>query len=569
MQQGETTLANWGTNLGTSLAQDVFVLQVFRVYIIFSMSMVSIKPQLQYIYRVLNRVAISYVQDDLGDNFLDIRVVQHLSPACRISHMKVGQNLATANILRNMDDADVEVCRLRYELKVATIATVMFLMPILFGIINQSAGNAIMRSLFPALLDSALIANYYFYTAAGLFILMPYLITIGLFVWKNKINPAIRNINKLRAAPFDMDDVQRWNSAVRTKHGRSYVSSFKDLFVRIGMVLLSPLSLFTDFVEGWFATPQVGLTADRQWSAINRPADLQARVSSRYLGVFEYTHAARNRELRTAVDNQREMAKRIPKVISDLLVAAKEDWFAAWTSNDHHTVTATKKKKDDYLSSVLNYKLTHVHTVASAGAGDASVRPPTRSARAAEFIDYHQSVSSIEGALNHVLNRYRKYVTAGRMELVDTQESTELATEDSTSCDVLVEFFDLCILLEELLVVYRPYGADVTPEEKEEISGSFKTWVAQHGDSLLELHYDHDTSRIATTMLARVAKTGSINLPTTEPGTVGANQDANYCVPFQQFRAWFLTTGANIVRASNQGARPDNLIVVAESKIDA
>eukprot|EP01032_Pedospumella_encystans_P039169 gene39169-biopygen4016 len=100
--QGGSALENWSINIATALAQDLFIIQVFRVYIIYSLAMVSIKPQLQYIYRVLNKVAISYAQDDLEEAFKDIRVCQHLSPSLRTAHTQVADNLAAANILRHI-----------------------------------------------------------------------------------------------------------------------------------------------------------------------------------------------------------------------------------------------------------------------------------------------------------------------------------------------------------------------------------------------------------------------------------------------------------------------------------
>jgi hypothetical protein len=51
--------------------------------VLFVLSMYSINPQLRYIYRVLNRVAIAYTQNQLGDNLEDIKVAQYLSGPCR------------------------------------------------------------------------------------------------------------------------------------------------------------------------------------------------------------------------------------------------------------------------------------------------------------------------------------------------------------------------------------------------------------------------------------------------------------------------------------------------------
>jgi hypothetical protein len=73
----------WGINFSIALGEDVVAVQGFRCYVLFVLSMYSINPQLRYIYRVLNRVAIAYTQNQLGDNLEDIKVAQYLSGPCR------------------------------------------------------------------------------------------------------------------------------------------------------------------------------------------------------------------------------------------------------------------------------------------------------------------------------------------------------------------------------------------------------------------------------------------------------------------------------------------------------
>ncbi len=54
-----------------------------KVYVLYCLAMYAIRPQLNHIYRVLNKLAISYAQQGPVDTMHDMRVVQHLSPACR------------------------------------------------------------------------------------------------------------------------------------------------------------------------------------------------------------------------------------------------------------------------------------------------------------------------------------------------------------------------------------------------------------------------------------------------------------------------------------------------------
>ncbi|KAJ1428261.1 hypothetical protein B484DRAFT_69627 [Ochromonadaceae sp. CCMP2298] len=158
LSQGGMTVRAWGINLAFGILQDIFVVHAFRVYLIYSLSMVSIKPQLKYIYRVLNKVAISYAQDELGESggggggnsdaggvggsglaplsvsppaptsapapvhSPTVRVVQHTSPACRAARLRVSAHLATGNILRHVDDVDVEMCSIGHSMHVSVLA---------------------------------------------------------------------------------------------------------------------------------------------------------------------------------------------------------------------------------------------------------------------------------------------------------------------------------------------------------------------------------------------------------------------------------------------------------------
>jgi len=116
-------------------------------------------------------------------------------------------------------------------------------------------------------------------------------------------------------------------------------------------------------------------------------------------------------------------------------------------------------------------------------------------------------------------------------------------------------------------------------------------WISKRGDDYLEVHYDHDTHRIALAMLSRESSTDSSDInpsalvggTTTGTANVAAAADdivkkdeaiaspsagavskeetvntvndkyvpsteVNYAVPFNMFRLWFLSMEAAIVR---------------------
>jgi len=150
-------------------------------------------------------------------------------------------------------------------------------------------------------------------------------------------------------------------------------------------------------------------------------------------------------------------------------------------------------------------------------------------------------VTDPEEAVARVLRIYRQHVSEGEMSLVDAEDFNALFTKEADECDVLVEFFDLRIVLEEVLCFFQPAHHPLSAEEKDEIVSSLYSWLAKNADALLDEHYQHDTNRIATATLARIQR----SLPSDAEATT-ATQSTNFSVPFHQFRSWFLSTSMTV-----------------------
>ena len=122
VKNGGATLRQWGTSYGISIVQDILVCEVGKVCVMYIFAIMSAKPQLQVIKRVINDRALSLVQD--GADFNDkVSVVQHFSPSCRAARMSGLSKLPASAVLRTMTDADVEKCK---EHKNFTLGTIIF-----------------------------------------------------------------------------------------------------------------------------------------------------------------------------------------------------------------------------------------------------------------------------------------------------------------------------------------------------------------------------------------------------------------------------------------------------------
>jgi hypothetical protein len=510
---------------------------------------------------VLNRVAIAYAQDEFTDDYIDVRVCQHLSPACRAAHSHIASNLATASILRHIDDADVAVCRLKYEINLAAIATAVFTIPLIISLVSAAAGDVVLESLLPAFLDAALIMNYYFYTSAGLFILMPYLVAIGVYLWKHKVHKASRKMLLARRRGESSADYARcWNAANRARQVKKFSTILYEQALFAGYYVTRPMML-SRRLNVFFFGHEGDPVSDRMWGDMNRHADLQGKVSSVPLPDPDYSYAARVAETRADEEMRKVITQRIPMEVHGILCAARHNWLQEWTKKEENKKTpeqiGLETRNSRYLIARMTYDLTHVHLAAQATASrtvaplpDVPLPPRLKSPRqkhsrkVLEYHDRNRILHNADEAVEHMLRGYKKNVAAGKMSLVDSEDRQRLQDSTIETCNVLIEFFDLRALLEEALRVYRPLGQALTFEERQEVVESCYSWLLLHSDEFLSEHYNANQAKVSHALLVR--KSSSLALPDAKPDP--QEQDINYSVPFQKFRRWFNGTAAAVER---------------------
>jgi hypothetical protein len=99
VKNGAESFADWGKDYGVGIIQDVVICETLKLCIVFVFAILSAKPQLQVIKRVINDCALSVVQDcKESDN--QVSVVHHFSPTCRAANMPGLCKLPAAAILR-------------------------------------------------------------------------------------------------------------------------------------------------------------------------------------------------------------------------------------------------------------------------------------------------------------------------------------------------------------------------------------------------------------------------------------------------------------------------------------
>ena len=173
VQNGGTTLYSWGTNYGVSIFQDCFVCEIGKICIMYVFAIMSAKPQLQVIKRIINDRALSLVQD--GAEFNDkVSVVQHFSPSCRAARMSGLSKLPASAILRSMTDADVEKCK---EHKNFTLGSIIFY-TIMMAAIIAAVSEVLVDQFLSCILASSLLGFLLLHTQ--LIAISPFLV-VGIY----------------------------------------------------------------------------------------------------------------------------------------------------------------------------------------------------------------------------------------------------------------------------------------------------------------------------------------------------------------------------------------------------
>ena len=443
-----------------------------------------------------------------------LRVCQHLSGACRAAHAPIAANLQSARILRSVDDADVALCRMKSDVRMPAILNITFGPLAYVSLLSDGLGSLLMQWYFPALFDAVLILSFYIWKGARWVLFLPYGLLIVGYCWKYLVHKPARRSAISRRHSDNAATVQHWNASRRSNASAGFLANIQTVLTNMAFYVTRPTKLFTAMVTGRYAVndPQ----EERDWSAMNRPANLQAFVSA---GVV--SDNTDNMTESSALAARAAMRTTIPVDVVQIICAARDEVVYPWAGPATRVVSS-----NPYVSSMLQGSLT-------------PTAPPQSQlqhvAPTSAVVPEGEVLTRPEDAVALILRLYRGHVKANEMSLVDPDDSAELDSKAATECDVLVEFFDLRIMLEEVLFVYQPLGMPLSPEQKDSLVVSLYAWLAQHADALLDEHYHHDTNRIAAATLVRIEH----SLPQASTADPTA-QATNFSVPFQRFRSWFL-----------------------------
>jgi len=471
IKSGGSTLSHWGTNYGTQSCMDIFAVQIFSILVNSVLAIFTMQPQLISIRRVLTNIGITYCQEE-HDRTGEIRVVQHMSASCRAARMNSTKHLASATILRHMDDLDIELCRAeRTNHGTSYLIFVMVAIPGCVALLNPSYAESIMNSFVNMFVASFILLNQTLYDAdgqIGIVLAIPYLIFAGyLFYVMGILRPAKR---KFLEAGGSKNLTKQWSQSKRSRDKQTFWGSIKSYMAAWGDYLFQ-LAVYFSFDSPWLAR-KANHAAD--WQRMNLPAALQGYVLSeqemeRSSFVFETSVANKTTSTNNSLEGATsQILSLLPVQILKMRPSElSKDWIEKRSTIDkwlHSTMGATEANPTDefgneYDDATLDANSRVVYRNVPRKGPNASFRAKT--------VTMDASVACQRMLQNHV----------GDALTSDEDFSYLTSLVDASRFDSFIYLPELLAMINKSWDNFYPFGELLTAEHREEFQERFLIWV--------------------------------------------------------------------------------------------
>ena len=285
-------MSKWGEDFGVACIQDLFICEVLKILFMVVWALATARPQLYQIRRVITEKAIALAQDEVEPD-VDIHVVQHFCPACRVARMQTYEKLATAAILRRFTDADLERCQTHRYFMISTIIFIVLLCITVFAIVGEKVLDNIVEVVVLLIWSGFVAGNSYLFVASPFAVVLIYsLITSGLLYQFGVFRPTVTTYRRKVDKSFSrrLSEQNRGDTRQQYLHAsgdelkpwqREFLRSWHVFRLKVNLyfgqfhVLVSPFEQYT-------------LQADRRllfemtWTKMNKTHMMQVR----YMGIL-------------------------------------------------------------------------------------------------------------------------------------------------------------------------------------------------------------------------------------------------------------------------------------------
>ena len=294
--EGSQILSEWGAVLGTSLAKDIFLIQVTKIFILYYLPAKAMQPQLLRIRQVLGDISTSLInrEEDAAENKSaeDINVVQHMSAACRAARSKQLSMLSASMLLRQIDDNDMRMCRQGRLDYLGLISFIAIALPMTVILLNGLVGDAVIDAVIPGIYAGLIVGVADLYAVSLLALLVPICASIGVVCYLTFVFHPAQIAHKkrkekmkrleLEATYLNASSKRRYaNTSSRGSH--SHVSQYSAIgyFFRVFKIIIRTTQhgiTRLSFEKRLNNTRQKRV--DKIWSSMNAPQCTQGHIAS-------------------------------------------------------------------------------------------------------------------------------------------------------------------------------------------------------------------------------------------------------------------------------------------------
>ena len=452
--EGSTILGEWGAVLGTSLAKDIFLIQVTKIFILYYLPAKAMQPQLLRIRQVLGDISLSLInkEEDIIDSkgTEDINVVQHMSAACRAARSKQLSTLSASMLLRQLDDNDMRMCRQGRLDYLGLISFVAIALPMMVILLNGLVGDAVIDAVIPGVCAGFEVVFARLYTFSLLALLVPICVLVGVVCYLTFVFHPAQVAHKKRKEKMKRLELEasylhtssnRHPAKASTRGGHSHASQYSPIgyfrrvlkiFVRATQHGISWLS----FEKQLNNTKQKRI--DKIWGLMNAPQCTQVHT------VNPPDSAERFPFSRKSSMSARNSSFLPPTKITDMMTSSSQ-WKALYLERQNHLISNSTPDSN---------------TTPSATAGtsaDAAIVLPILT-RPVSYRSSRRKVSTL------FVFDARDLLTRLKLQLVVGKKNDEVSVEKLRDA------------FEEMIEVFYPDGIPLSDVERSEASDLFKRW---------------------------------------------------------------------------------------------
>ena len=184
VENSSVTAMMWMKQMIFVLIQECFVNECMQIFIVNVLVVESLRPQMKKIINVLTGILLVKVATQKKSQNEGFNLAQHTSAACRAAQKPELRKLISSQLLLNINDHDISVCREVKSEKMGMLPSLLITLPTLLAFMHESVQQCILDVLIPSCWCFFILANSYMLMISPLLLALPYVLLFVFFLYR-------------------------------------------------------------------------------------------------------------------------------------------------------------------------------------------------------------------------------------------------------------------------------------------------------------------------------------------------------------------------------------------------